>query len=155
MAVPTGNQHQNRCEILVLMFKYFRGHGDVPPGAFCAWFVYFLDMFLVCMHPCCPDKTLSCVWRSIKSAGSGVLFVLFPAWDFPRLSWIMIDISTGVLKQGKHVLSPFWHCYLQNVIFTIFARISCQNVLKIKMHKKIFILRISRRGHSRKQNVLI
>ena len=43
--------------------------------------------------------------------------------------------STDVFKPEKHMLSPCWYHYPPNLIFAVFAPISCQNVLKIKMNK--------------------
>ena len=53
------------------------------------------------------------------------------------IDFVPLYFSTDVLKQEKHVLFPVLTPYYpQNVIFTIFAPVSCHNVFKIKMNKK-------------------
>jgi hypothetical protein len=105
MAVPTGYQHQNRCEILIFISKYF-GVTVMSPGYVWVHFWYIFGTFWVCMRPRCPEKILSRVWRLNKSAGSGVLFALFPTWDFSRLSWITIDFFYRRLKTRETHVVP-------------------------------------------------
>ena len=156
MAVPTWYQHQNRGRILIFHFKIFSGSRRCPPGTFWARFWYFLGTFLVHTSPCCPNKILSHIWRPSKSVGSDVLFVLFPIWDFLRLSWTTIDffLQTSQNKE-KHMLFMVLTPLPPKRDFHHFCPCFLSKCIQDKDKQKISMCKCSRRGHSRKQNVLI